>query len=173
MFQTLDFNELKNITGINISSDTVRWALKQASMKAITKKKKPRLLPRHQKKRKDFALRYKDWTVEDWKRVIWSDETKINRLGSDGCEWVWKKTGEQLSERHVQETVKFGGGSLMMWGCMTAQGVGFARKIDGEMDATLYANIIQDELLQTLDFYELNRDNIIFQQDNDPKHTSI
>ena len=79
-------NELKNITGINISSDKVHRALKQAGMKAIMKKKKPRLLPRNQKKRKDFALRYKDWTVEDWKRVIWSDETKINSLGSDGRE---------------------------------------------------------------------------------------
>ena len=56
---------------------------------------------------------------------------------------------------------------------MTAQGVGVACKIDGGMDATLYANILQDELLQTLDFYELNRDNIIFQQNNNPKHTSI
>ena len=111
--------------------------------------------------------------MEDWKRVIWSDETKINRLGYDGREWVWEKTGEQLSERHVQETMKFCGGSLMMWGCMTDQGVGFACKIDGGMDATLYTNILQDELLQTLDFYELNRDNIIFQQDNGPKHTSI
>ena len=45
-------NELENITGINISSDTVRWALKQAGMKAITKKKKPRLLSRYQKKKK-------------------------------------------------------------------------------------------------------------------------
>ena len=41
------------------------------------------------------------------------------------------------------------------------------------MGTTLYTNILQDELLQTLDFYELNRDNIIFQQDNDPKHTSM
>ena len=98
------------------------------------------------------------------KLIIWG-------LRSDGGEWVWKKTGEQLSERYVQETMKFGGGSLMMWGCMTAQGVGFACKIDGGMDATLYTNILQDELLQTLDFYELNRDNIIFQQENDPKHT--
>ena len=79
-------NKLKNITGINSSSDTVCRALKQAGMKAITKKKKPRLLPRHQKKRKNFALRYKDWAVEGWKGVIWSDETKINRLGSDGRE---------------------------------------------------------------------------------------
>ena len=56
---------------------------------------------------------------------------------------------------------------------MTAQAVGFACKIDGEMDATLYTNILQDELLQTLDFYELNRGDIIFQQDNDPNHTSM
>ncbi|XP_050579336.1 uncharacterized protein LOC126916994 [Bombus affinis] len=26
---------------------------------------------------------YKEWTTEDWKRVIWSDETKINRFESD------------------------------------------------------------------------------------------
>ena len=32
----------------------------------------------------DFAEAHKDWTVEDWKRVMWSDETKINYLGSDG-----------------------------------------------------------------------------------------
>ena len=68
--------------------------------------------------------------------------------------------------------MKFGGGSLMMWGCMTAQGVDFACKIDGGMDATLYKNILQDEFLQTLEFYKMNRDSIIFKQDNDPKHTS-
>ena len=30
----------------------------------------------------DFAIRHKDWTLEDWKRVVWSDETKINCLSS-------------------------------------------------------------------------------------------
>src|SRR3954470_4711683 len=90
-------------------------------MKAITKKKKPWLLPRHIRQRLDFALCHQHWTVEDWKRVIWSDETKINRLGSDGRKWAWKKRGDnQLADRHVQGTVKFGGGSLMLWGCMTA-----------------------------------------------------
>ena len=62
----------------------------------------------------DFAESHKDWTVEDWKRVIWSDETKINCLGSDGKKWVWKMPGEGLSDGLVQGTVKFGGGSLMI-----------------------------------------------------------
>ena len=48
--------------------------------------------------------------MDDWKRVFWSDETKINCLGSDGRQWVWKKNGEGLSDRLVKGTKKFGGG---------------------------------------------------------------
>jgi transposase len=40
--------------------------------------------------------------VEDWKRVIWSDETKINRIGPDEQEYVWKKKGEGLNAREVK-----------------------------------------------------------------------
>ena len=82
------------------------------------KKKKPLLSSSHKKKRLVFALKYQHWTVEDWKRVIWSDETRINRIGSDGQEYVWKRKKEGLIAREVQGTVKFGGGSLMIWGCI-------------------------------------------------------
>ena len=37
---------------------------------------------------------------------------------SDGRKWVWKKSGEGLSERLVEGTVKFGGGHIMLWGCL-------------------------------------------------------
>ena len=119
----------------------------------------------------DFALAHQHWTVEDWKRVVWSDETKINRLGSDGRKWAWKKSGEGLSDRLVEGTLKFGGGSLMMWGCMLWEGVGFSCKIDGKMDGDLYVAILEDELQNSLDHYGKSTDDIIFQQDNDPKHT--
>jgi len=58
----------------------------------------------------------------------------------------------------------------MMWGCLTAKGRGAAFRIDGRMDAELYTRILGDEFLSTLDFYGLQRDEIVFQQDNDPKH---
>ena len=60
----------------------------------------------------------------------------------------------------------------MVWGCMTPQGVGYMCKIDGRMDAELYTSILQDGFLKTVEFYELDRADLIFQQDNDPKHTS-
>ena len=86
----------------------------------------------------DFAVSHQHWTVDDWKQVRWSDETKINCIGSDGKRWAWKKARESLSDRLVQRIVKFGGGSLMMWGYMTWKGVGMACKIDGRMDTDLY-----------------------------------
>ena len=61
---------------------------------------------------------------------------------------------------------------LMVWGCMTAQGIGYACRIDGNMNAELYTRILEDEFLQSLEYYEMEVDKVIFQQDNDPKHTS-
>ena len=92
-------------------------------MKAVVKKK-PLLSQKHRKERMDFPIRHKDWTLEDWKRVVWSDETKINCLGSDDRKWVWKRVREGLSDRLVKGTVKFGGGSVMLWGCMLWDGPG-------------------------------------------------
>ena len=162
---------LTTIINQPLSANTVRLHLKNAGMKVVVKSKCPILSTRHHKACLDFAYAHKDWTVDDWKKVIWSDETKINHLGSDGCKWVRKKTGEGLSDRLVEETLKFGGGSVMMWGCMTWQVVGFATKIDGRMDSDLYLQILKDELYQTLDYYSLHSPDVIFQQDNDPKHT--
>ena len=163
---------LQDVKNHAISPQTVHCHLKKAGMKAVVKKKHSRLTSAHKRARLDFAESHQHWTVEDWKQVIWSDETKINRIGSDGKRWAWKKAGEGLSDRLVQETVKFGGGSLMMWGCMTWEGVGMACKIDGRMDTNLYLQIMEDELQATLEYFDKTPDDIVFQQDNDPKHTS-
>jgi hypothetical protein len=117
-------------------------------------------------------LQYQHWAVDDWEKVVWSDETKVCLQGLGGREVVWQEPGSALTEQQVQGTVKFGGGSLMMWGCMTAQGVGYACRIVGGLDGQLYANILEDEFLATLEYYKLKKSKIIFQHDNDPKHTS-
>jgi DDE superfamily endonuclease/Transposase len=167
---------LGNITNLPITAQTVHRHLKAAGMKAVTKKKMPFLSQRHCQARMDFALAHKDWTLEDWKRVVWSDETKINRLGSDGKKWAWKKAGEKsggvISDRLVEGTMKFGGGSVMVWGCMMWEGVGYACKIDGRMDADLYVKILDEDLQASLEYYDKTVEDIIFQQDGDPKHRS-
>jgi hypothetical protein len=75
---------------------------------------------------------------------------------------VWKKTCEGLSDRLVEGTVKFEGGSVMIWGCMTWKGVGYTAKIDGRIDGDLYLQILKNDLQNTLQYHGLNPSDIIF-----------
>ena len=60
----------------------------------------------------------------------------------------------------------------MLWGCFGWDGVGYSCKIDGRMDATLYVFILEDELQLSLQHWGKKIEEEVFQQDNDPKHTS-
>ena len=71
--------------GIEVSTNTIRHALVAVGMAAVKKKKKPALSRKNKKLRLKFAEVRRDWTVDDWRRVIFSDESKMNRLVSDGA----------------------------------------------------------------------------------------
>jgi transposase len=159
-------------TGVTVSSHTVRRTLKKAGLKATEKIRKPKLSPKNIKAQLDFAQQHRHWTVADWRRVIWSDETKINRFNSDGQAWCWTRDSDSLQPHHVKQTVKHGGGSLMIWGCMTVNGPGNMVKITGKMDQHLYREILSDDLNQTIAHYRMKPARVIFQHNNDSKHTA-
>jgi transposase len=164
---------INNIIPQPVCPQTVRNALKQDNFRAVVKAKKPLLKKVHRQNRLKFAQYHSNWTVEDWKRVLWSDETKINRIGSDGCTYVWKKKGEPLSDRTTTPTVKHGGGNnLMVWGCMSWNGVGVLTEVQGIMDSDQYVEILGGGVVESMESLEMDRNTAIFQQDNDPKHTS-
>jgi len=162
--------ELKEQFGKEIGRNVVSRALKNAGLKSGEKKKKPALSSKNMKARFEFAKKHQDWTVDDWNRVIFSDESKINRFNSDGRSWCWFRNPGELNERTVKQNLKFGGGGIMVWGCMTSKGVGYLCKIEGNMDQGLYKSILEDDLMKTLEYYDLEESTTIFQHDNDPKH---
>jgi hypothetical protein len=101
--------------------------------------------------------------------VISSDEVKINRYGSNGKYYTWKRPYEQLQAKHVQKTIKHGGGNIMVWSCITWEGVEIITKIDTVMDKHLYLDILKEDLVNTMKDFKMDPNEIIFQQDNDPK----
>ena len=81
---------LRDVVNQPISTQTIWNSLKKIGLKAVVMKKRPRLTPHHRKERLDFAIRHQHWIWEDWKKVVWSAEAKVNPLGSDGRKLVWK-----------------------------------------------------------------------------------
>ncbi|OXA45983.1 Transposable element Tc1 transposase [Folsomia candida] len=53
--------------------------------------------------------------------ILWTDESKFNVFGSDGRRRVWRYPKEALNPKNLNPTVKHGGGSVMVWGCMASR----------------------------------------------------
>lgn len=107
-----------------------------------------------------------------WRNVIFTDESKFNLYGPDGTKRCWRRPGSLLRDHHVRKVVKFGGGSVMVWGAITYRGVGKLIFIDQKMDSELYVSILRSGLRATIEMHGFNLADVIFQQDNDPKHVS-
>ena len=45
--------------------------------------------------------------------MVFLDESKFNFFGLDGRQYCWSRRGERLLDRHVQPTIKFGGGEVL------------------------------------------------------------
>ena len=162
--------ELRDFSGIFVSADTILRTLRRLGYRSHLKKKRPQLTKTHRAARRTFERTHRNWKFEDWGMVIWSDETKINLWGSDGGERCFRRAGEPLRDHQVIPTRKFGGGSIMVWGCMLASGIGFLCRVDGGLNAEVYKNILEDDLQQTIDWYGLDKASIFFQQDNASCH---
>ncbi|GJQ67802.1 hypothetical protein Trydic_g16581 [Trypoxylus dichotomus] len=57
----------------------------------------------------------KTWTIEDWKRVLWNNETMFKVYGFRRHVFVRREAGERASDRSIVPTVKHRGGSVMVY----------------------------------------------------------
>lgn len=163
---------LQTEDNLRISAQTVRRTFQRNGLESRVRRKKPLLRKKHRQQRLDFAKKHKNWTVEQWSKVVWSDESKFQIFGSDGRLYCWKKPKDALRNVHINPTVKHGGGRIMVWGCFTSDGIGNLCRIDGGLNGELYRRILNEDFFATLDWYGLDVEDVIFQQDNDPKHTA-
>ena len=86
--------------------------------------KVPSLKVRHVQDGMKFVKTYQCEPNEFWNKVLWSDETKIELFGKNMSTHVWREKGKEYKPSNTIPTVKFGGGSVMIWGCFNASGVG-------------------------------------------------
>ncbi len=78
---------------------------------------------------------------------------------------VWRQPGEEYKEKCVLPTVKHGGGSVMVWGCMSAVCTGELQFIEGTMYANMYCDILKQSMIPSL--RRLGR-RAVFKHDNKP-----
>ena len=95
------------------SASTVYRTLKAQGFGVYKRTVKPGLNAKQKEARLAWCLVYEHWTLEDWKDVIFTDETSVQKGGIRGRRRVWR-TKEEAHHNHVIAR-RWKGFSEFMW----------------------------------------------------------
>ncbi len=99
-----------------ISERTTCQTLKQMGYSSRRPYRVLLLSAKNRKRRLQFAQAHQNWTIEDWKNVAWSVESRFLLRHSDGRVRIWRKEQESMNPSCLVSKVQAGGGGAMVWG---------------------------------------------------------
>jgi transposase len=105
---------------VELSRSTVWRILKRRGYRKVKPSFKSGLISEMKAARLAFCLLYKDWIVEDWKRVIWIDETAIVLDHRREAVRIWRTVKE--GRKSVKSTVRVRwheAHEFMFWECFS------------------------------------------------------
>ena len=160
-----------------ISVDTLRYALKKRGYKRYVALRKPPLSVKNKRDRLQWALDHVNWSINQWKLIIWSDETWVT-AGRHKKTYVTRKQGEELDVTCVLQRERKPKG-WMFWGCFhgSIKGIGvFWEKEWGTICKESYC----EHMVPLIDGYirwiallqNGGHDNLTFMHDNAPGHAA-
>ena len=111
-----------------------------------------------------------DHDASYWRRVPFSDESTFNELGSDGRQYVRRNKDEEFNHRCTVSTLQGGGGSVLIWGVISAHGPEPIDRLDDRINSVKYIDMLDAHFVAYFD--DNLEDNPIFMQDNPPIRTA-
>ncbi|GBL91865.1 hypothetical protein AVEN_172782-1 [Araneus ventricosus] len=107
-----------------VSKRTVQRSLHLMDFGSRKPTRVPLLNARHRAARLAWAREHREWTLEDCKRVAWSDESRFRLLHADGRLRKGRQAHEAIDPACQVGTVQCHGGSIMVWGVFSWQLLG-------------------------------------------------
>lgn len=151
-----------------ITAQTVRSRLRRHGIRPRRPYFGPVLTLNHRRERVRWCHTLRVWTLRNWRRIWFSDESRFMLKRRDGRTRVYRRKNERFSQACVQEVDRFGGGSVMVWAAISYDHRTNLVNIHGNLTAERYRdNILQPHLMPVI-----NRQRELFQQDNARPHTA-
>ncbi|GBN25117.1 hypothetical protein AVEN_228894-1 [Araneus ventricosus] len=150
-----------------VSRETIRRRLADAGISSRRPLRRLPLTPHHRQCRLYFCRPRARWSVTDWRRVIFSDESRFSLNADDQRIRVWRRSGHQsdptfVAERHTAITP-----GVTVWGAICWD----TRSPLVVLQRTLTARSYVDEILTPVVLPVLSsRPGDIYQQDNARPH---
>ncbi len=124
-----------------LSVNTICRAICRCQLKLYHAKRKPYVNMVQNCRRVHLKLTY-----SKWKSVLWSDESKFDILvGNHGRRVLQAKEEGDLPACYLHSVQK--PASLMVWGCISAYGMGSLHVLEGIMNAERYIRVLEQHML--------------------------
>ena len=116
---------------MSVCDSTVRKRLLENGRKARKPIKKQLLTDGMKKQRLDWAKQHRNWTAEDWSKVLFCDESHFEVHGRRS-QYVRRSKGEPVRPGRIKQRLNLVT-KKMFWGSIYARGLGRLRPCEGMM----------------------------------------
>lgn len=159
----------RNKWGHVLSAQTVRKRLRESNLRCRRMLKRPRLTPAHVSNRERWGMQRVHWRLQQWRRVIFTDESRFRLFRADGRIRVWRGPREELQHRHVQ-TSEGQAPSLHVWAGISLRGKTELVFLRNSVNASTYKEILEDHVHPFIVDKFGGTENCILQDDNATPH---
>ncbi|CAK1585827.1 unnamed protein product [Parnassius mnemosyne] len=97
-------NRLRQSSGIRISDQTIRNRLHEDGQRSRSRVIRLKLTRPHHAARFRFAREHAEWTMDNWRNVLFTDESKVKFFSDCRRVRMWRREGERFSEPCIHET---------------------------------------------------------------------
>jgi 23S rRNA-/tRNA-specific pseudouridylate synthase len=102
-----------------VSIITVRRHLHKQNIYGRAAIPEPLVTEFNAKRRRQWCHNHKTWSIDEWKTVIWSDESCLTLFPTTGRVHVWRTPAQAYERDCLLPTVNHGGGSVMVWAAVS------------------------------------------------------
>lgn len=156
---------------VTCSVRTIRNRLLEAGLRSPRARKKPCINERQRTARLLFAVDHKDWTVDDWAKVLFSGEASF-QLTPSPDDLLRTKPEDADKPDCPAPALEHAGGSVMVWGCFGLGGPGQMHLCEGRINEAMYRATLEKGLLPSAGKLFPSSDDWMFQQDTAPHHSA-
>lgn len=123
-----------------LSTSTIKRAVRRLLYCRKPSKKKTFLIEKHRRLRRQWIRCRRGLPQSYWNKVIFSDECKV-KIGYSSRVWVWSRSGEGYRPDLYGDDKEPAKMDIMVWGCITSEGVGTIYLTKENIDSTHYMDI--------------------------------
>lgn len=155
-----------------VCANTVRKVISDRKLGSYVATKKPLLRPIDLVRRRNWCKERLHWTVDDWSKVIFSDESNFEVINRKNRVIVKRYQYEKYKKQFCVPRIQKGGGSVGIWGCISYKGPGQCNVYTGRMNQFTYKETIEKHLFPSAHKLYGNNGKWFFQHDGATAHTA-